>query len=613
MRGQSGARRAAASESACCKARKSNRRRRPPRKISHMREPEIEVPSGMVAVIGMAGRFPGARNIDEFWKNLADGRETITHFTDEELSGSGISSSLISDPQYVRSFGAMDGIELFDAGFFGFTPAEAAITAPDHRLLLECAWEALESAGYAFPGQRIGVFAGVGFNGYLFHNILSQPELLTGAHLMQTMLGNEKDQVATRIAYKLDLRGPSITVQTSCSTSLVAVHLACQSLITGECDMALAGGASVSTLQNLGYPYQEGGILSPDGHCRAFDADAKGTVPGNGGAFALLKRAEDALTDRDVIHAFIRGTAVNNDGANKIGYAAPSPNGQAAVIGEALAVAEIDPETVGYIETNGTGTAIGDSIEIKALAEAYRNSKPGWRCAIGTVKSNLGHLDTAAGVTGMIKAILALKKRAIPASLHFRKANPEINFAETPFFVNTEFLPWPDGAGPRRAAVSSFGIGRANAHVSLEEAPEMESSISPRPYHLRVFSARSQESLDTLTDGFNQFLKQGPNHSLADIAYTLQVGRRAFSQRRAMVCSEHNAAQRSLSLTSQPGSSAAERGDPAVAFLFPGQGAQYVNMGREIYQTEPGSRALIDYCADFLERHIEIDLRSVLY
>lgn len=560
----------------------------------------------------MAGRFPGARDVDEFWENLADGRETITHFTSEALLRSGIPASAIEDPDYVQAQGVLEGIEMFDAAFFGFTPAEAAITAPEHRLLMECAWEALESAGRPFPGQRVGVFAGVGFNAYLQRVVLPRSGSLHGSHLLQVLLGNEKDQVTTRVAYKLDLRGPSITVQTGCSTSLVAVHLACQSLLNGECDMALAGGASISVPQISGYVYQEGGIFSPDGHCRAFDADAKGTVPGNGAALVLLKRADDALADRDVILAFIRGTAVNNDGAEKVGYAAPGPKGQAAVIAEAVAVAGVEPDTVGYIETNGTGTAYGDPIEIGALKEAYRSSRPGRYCAIGSVKSNIGHLGAAAGVTGLIKAALALKKRAIPASLHFIRPNPEINFADSPFFVNTELRQWPKGPQPRRAAVSAFGIGGTNAHVILEEAPEMESAVSGRPYHLLVFSAKCRESLNELSDSFIPPLKHDSTGSLADIAYTLQTGRRAFSYRRAFVCRDKQSAAELLS-SRQETAVPAENAAPPVAFLFPGEGRQYAGMSREIYDTEPAFRAQVDYCADFLANQLAVDLRALLY
>ena len=573
-----------------------------------------QFPPGTIAVIGMAGRFPGSKNTDEYWHNLQAGREMISQFSEQELLSAGIPLSVLQDPDYVRARGVLDGIELFDAEFFRLTDTEAAIMAPEHRLLLECAWEALESAGQPFAGQRVGVFAGTGFNSYFHRNVLPGRGLARGAHLAQILLANEKDHAATRIAYKLDLRGPCVSVQTACSTSLVAIHLACQSLSNGECDMALAGGATITVPQKCGYQYQDGGIMSPDGHCRAFDAKSRGSVSGNGAALVLLKRAEEAFADRDPIHALVLGTAMNNDGADKVGYTAPSVSGQAAVIAEALAVADVDPGTIGYIETHGTGTALGDPVEIKALAQSYKTSKSKWTCAIGSVKTSIGHLDTAAGAAGFIKAVMALKYGALPASLHFETPNPEIGFAGTPFFVNRELRPWRANGGPRRAAVSSFGIGGTNAHVILEQPPAAQLAASRRPHQLLVLSAKNEHSLNDARKNLGRFFEKNQDGSLADVAYTLQTGRRAFPYRSALVCADSASATSALLSSSvQACDPVVETRMPSVVFLFPGQGAQYVDMGRQLYETEETFRSCVDHCADILKDQLKLDLRSILY
>ncbi|WP_337886323.1 polyketide synthase, partial [Fischerella thermalis] len=427
-----------------------------------------------IAIIGMVGRFPGANNVDKFWQNLRDGVESITCFTDEELVSAGIDSAVLRDPNYVKAGSVLEDIDLFDASFFGFTPREAEITDPQHRLFLESAWEALENAGYnseTYTG-RIGLYAGVAFSSYFFTNLYPNRDLTQLVDDFQTFIGNDKDHLPTQTSYKLNLTGPSVNVQTTCSTSLVAVHLACQSLLNGESDIALAGGVSIQVPQKAGYLYQEGGINSPDGHCRAFDANAQGTVFGDGLGIVVLKRLADALADRDYIHAVIKGSAINNDGSLKVGYTAPSVDGQREVILEALALAGVEPETITYIETHGTGTPLGDPIEIAALTQAFRRSsdKKGF-CAIGSAKTNVGHLNTAAGVTGLIKTVQALKNKQIPPSLHFQQPNPQIDFANSPFYVNTKLTEWKTDGTPRRAGVSSFGIGGTNAHVILEEAP----------------------------------------------------------------------------------------------------------------------------------------------
>jgi len=572
-----------------------------------------------IAIIGMAGRFPGAKNINQFWQNLRDGVESISVFTDEELLTSGIDPETLSDPNYVKAGAVLEDIELFDASFFGFNPREAEMTDPQHRLFLECAWEALESAGYNSEtyADRIGTYAGVGWNSYLFNNLYSNSDLIQSLGGYQTLIGNDKDFLATRVSYKLNLKGPSMSVQTGCSTSLVATSLACQSLLTYQCDMALAGGVTVFMPHKAGYFYQQGGIFSPDGHCRAFDAKAQGTVIGNGVGIVVLKRLEDALADGDCIHAVIKSSAINNDGSLKVGYTAPSVEGQARAIAQALALAEVDPETITYIETHGTGTSLGDPIEIAALNQVFRSctNQKGF-CAIGSVKTNIGHLDAAAGVTGLIKTVLALKHKQIPPSLHFKEPNAQIDFANSPFYVNTTLSEWKTSGTPRRAGVSSFGIGGTNAHVILEQAPAVGKQGSRgRRWQLLVLSAKTSTALETATANLANYLEQHPEVNLADVAYTLQVGRRAFSHRRVLVCHDLNDAVKALQ-TLDPQrilTDFQEPGDRPVVFMFPGQGAQYVNMALELYQTESVFREQVDYCTQLLKPHLGLELRQVMY
>ncbi|MGW2548107.1 type I polyketide synthase, partial [Kitasatospora sp. NPDC001574] len=427
-----------------------------------------------IAIVGMAGRFPGAPDVDTFWRNLEQGRESVTVFSEEELLAEGVSPALLSQDGYVRAKGALDGADRFDAAFFGYSPREAEIMDPQHRVFLECAWEALESAGCVpedFEG-RIGVFAGAGMNSYLLYNVTANRRVFEAAGPYQTLLAGDKDFLTTRVAYKLGLTGPALTVQTACSTSLTAVHLACQSLLGGECDLALAGGVSVGSPLRQGHLYEPGGILSADGHCRPFDAAAGGTVPGNGTGVVVLRRLADARRDGDTVDAVILGSAVNIDGSLKAGYTAPGVDGQSSVITEALAMAGVGADTVDYVEAHGTGTPLGDPIEIAALTRAFREdtAATGY-CAVGSVKGNIGHLDAAAGVAALIKTVLALRQEAIPPSLHFTKPNPELDLESGPFFVNDRLRPWPRGSRPRRAGVSSFGIGGTNVHLVLEEAP----------------------------------------------------------------------------------------------------------------------------------------------
>jgi non-ribosomal peptide synthase protein (TIGR01720 family) len=577
-----------------------------------------------IAIIGLTGRFPGAANTAEFWRNLADGVESISFFSTEELLREGASGDVIVDPAYVGARGVVHDAEWFDASFFGFAPRQAEVMDPQHRLFMECAWEVLESAGYdpqRYPGA-IGVYGGASMSSYLLENLASNRGSGGGAGGFEVVIANDKDYLATGVSYRMNLKGPSVTVQTSCSTSLVAVHLACQSLLNGECDMALAGGVSIVFPQKAGYVYREGGTRSPDGHCRAFDAKAKGIVGGSGVGLVLLKRLESALEDRDHIRAVIRGSAVNNDGSLKVGYTAPSVEGQAAVISEAQAVAGVDPATISYIEAHGTGTRLGDPCEIRALAQAFRAGTDRRRfCAIGSVKTNIGHLDVAAGVAGLIKTVLALENRRIPASLHFEQPNPEIDFDSTPFFVNDKLAEWPTGPTPRRAGVSSFGIGGTNAHVVLEEAPQTEEAPEPesppvtRSHHVLVLSAKSRAALDRATSNLADHLKASPGTSLADVAHTLQVGRSVFPHRRTLVCEDR---EHAIALLERPndrrvGSHTHEGPDPVVVFMFTGQGAQRVHMGAELYRTEPVFRRHLDECCDAFRAHLGFDLRDLLY
>ncbi len=498
-----------------------------------------------IAIISMTGRFPGADDIDEFWRNLREGVDSVSFFSEEELKASGVGDDIIKDPAYVNAAAVLENIDLFDAAFFNFSPGEAETIDPQQRLFLECAWEVLEKAGYnaeIYPGL-IGVYAGVGENTYLSNNIhpsgRQRDEVIDR---YQLMVRNSKDFLCTRVSYKLDLKGPGVTVQTACSSSLVAVHLACQGLLNWECDMALAGGVSIRIPQETGYIHQKGMILSSDGRCRAFDDRADGMVVGNGLGVVLLKRLSDAISDGDCIRAIIKASAVNNDGSARVGYTAPGVEGQASVIAGAHMAAGVDPETITYIEAHGTGTELGDVVEIEALTQAFglKTRKKGF-CAIGSLKSNMGHLDAAAGVAGLIKTVLALEYGWIPPSLHFKKPNRDIDFVNSPFYVNDKLVEWCTEPGaPRRAGVSSFGIGGTNAHVVLEEAPSREESGEPRSCHLLLISAGTDSALEEAITRLSECLKQNPRMIIADVAYTLQVGRKHFNHRKCFVCRNIN-------------------------------------------------------------------------
>jgi acyl transferase domain-containing protein/thioesterase domain-containing protein len=574
-----------------------------------------------IAVVGMAGRFPGAADPAALWRRTAAGEGAIHTFTVDELRAVGVPSEILADPRYVRARGILEGADLFDAPLFGFTPREAELLDPQHRVFLECAWTALEDAGVdpATASGLIAVYAGVGLGTYAW-NVLSR----RGELDLQAVFGNDKDFLATQVSYRLNLRGPSLTVQTACSTSLVAVHLACQALLNYECDLALAGGVTIAVPQERGYPYREGGILSPDGCCRAFDARAAGTVPGSGAGVAILARLEDALADGRTVLAVVRGSAINNDGAFKVGYTAPSIEGQAEVIAAAQAMAGVDPAAITYVETHGTGTALGDPIEIAALIQAFRaNGETGTGgtgyCALGALKPNIGHCDTAAGIAGFLRTVLALRHRRLPPTLHFERLHPEVDLAGTPFYISTG-ADWETDRLPRRAGVSSFGIGGTNAHVILEEAPEPEPSGPSRPFQLLLLSARTPEALEKRAADLASYLREHPEidpAAFADVAHTLRVGRRTLPERRALVVRRRAEALRALAA---PGDETipdfkgrAPARPPAVVFLLPGQGTQYPGMAAELWRNEPVFHAAIDECADLLAPHLAIDLRCLLW
>ncbi|MBM7814503.1 type I polyketide synthase [Saccharothrix algeriensis] len=574
---------------------------------------EGPAPSG-IAVIGLAGRFPGAVDLDRYWANLRDGVESIEPIGDDELRAAGVGADRLADPDYVRMAPKFAGIAEFDAEFFGCSPREAAAMDPQHRIFLELAWAALEDAGYGEPGRvdgSVGVFGGASTTAYL-DNITANLDRGAAIRGENVGLGFELAFLASRVSYKLDLRGPSLPVQTACSTALVAVHAAGQSLLNYECDLAVCGAVAYKVPDGVGYRYQEGSFLSPDGHVRPFDAAARGTVFGNGAGVVVLKRLEDALADGDTVHAVILGSAVNNDGAGKASFTAPAVSGQAAVVAEAMAAAEVDPEDIDYVEAHGTGTIVGDAIEVEALNRAFGGRG---RCALGSVKGNVGHLDAAAGMAGLIKTVLALKHETLPATLNHDTPNPEIDFAAGGFRVQAERAPWPRVPGrPRRAGVSAFGFGGTNAHVILEEAPAggpRSTSDSSAPVVLTV-SARTAEELDAATDRLaDHWDRHSPDP--ADAAHTLALGRRAFPHRRAVVVTEPATAADSLRTRDPATSVTGASATPDVVFLFTGQGSQHVGMGEELYRTEPVYRDTVDHCADLLKPLLQHDIRDVMY
>ncbi|MFP4406241.1 type I polyketide synthase, partial [Rhodosalinus sp.] len=571
-----------------------------------------------IAIVGMAARLPGAAGLDGYWHLLREGRSAIRRLTDDELLAAGESPAAIRRKDYVPFAAPLDRFEQFDADFFGLSPKEAAIMDPQHRQFLEVAWEALEVAGHPPESVEgpVGVFAGCGMGSYFYFNVCSHPELLrdTGMFLLRHT-GNDKDFLSTRLSHILDLRGPSLTLQTACSTSLVATHYAAQALLNGECDMALAGGVTIELPQGRGYLYKEGEILSPDGECHAFDHRAKGTVFGSGAGVVVLRRLADALADGDHIWAVIRGSAVNNDGSDKAGYLAPSVGGQAEAVADAQAIAGITADTVDYVECHGTGTYLGDPIEVAALTQAFRETTDATGyCRIGSVKTNIGHLDTAAGVASLIKASLALHHREIPPSLGFEKPNPAIDFENSPFRVNDRLTPFESAKGPRRAGVNSLGVGGTNAHVVLEEAPARAASEpSDWPFQLLTVSGHSKAALEANARRLAEHLRAHPEQDIADVAWTLKEGRRAFEHRRVVVAESHAEAAALLETGDRARvfTHRALRGTPQPVFMFPGGGAQYVGMARDLYETEPVFADWIDRGLDVLQPKLDYDVRAL--
>ncbi|HYW14428.1 MAG TPA: type I polyketide synthase, partial [Longimicrobium sp.] len=583
-------------------------------------DPTSAYPSTAVAVIGMAGRFPKAADVDQFWANLRDGVEGISFFSDDELRASGIPDEQLSDPNYVKARGYIEDVDRFDTSFWNYTVKQAQVMDPQIRLFLETSWQALEVAGYdpnTYEGS-IGVYGGASAPTYLLYHMLRDPKLVAGTNHWHRMIYTQNDYLTTHVSYRMGLRGPSMNVQTACSTSLVAVHQAVQALLSGECSIALAGGVSLFHPSKRGYLYEEGHILSPDGHCRAFDAEAGGTLEGEGVGVVALKRLDQAQADGDPVLAVILSTAVNNDGSAKVGFTAPSIDGQADVITEAHAVAGITPADLQYIEAHGTGTSLGDPIEVTALKQVFRAAGTEGKgiCALGAVKTNIGHLDAAAGVAGLIKTVLSLKHRQMPATLHFKKPNPKLELEDSPFFVNDRLRDWevPEGT-PRRAGVSSFGIGGTNAHAIVQEAPAPQPSGPARPWHLLILSHMTENGREQMTQNLVRWLEENPDANMADVAFTLQAGRRFFRQRRTLVCSDRDDALQALR-TMDP-TRVNTQLDPhimtPVTFLFPGQGAQYVGMAREVYGQEPVFRRAMDECCEILRPMLGLDLRDVIH
>lgn len=585
-----------------------------------------------VAIVGMSCRFPGADNLDQFWSNLSNGVESISFFNDQELAAAGVTPDLIDHPNYVNASPILDRIEDFDAEFWGYSPKEARLLDPQQRLFLECAWESLEDAGcnpFNYDGD-ISLYGGAANNTYLLNHIYPNRHLLDEQDPLQVVnlssmggfqatVANDKDYLTTRVSYKLNLTGSSVNVQTACSTSLVAVHLACQSILNGECDLALAGGVSVHTPQKMGYLYQEGMILAEDGHCRAFDADATGTIFGSGAGVVVLKDLDRAIDDGDRIYAVIKGSAVNNDGGSKVGYLAPNVDGQARAIAEALAVANVNPETVSYVEAHGTGTKLGDPIEIAALTQGFNLTDKQDNCAIGSVKTNVGHLQIASGIVGLIKTALSVYHQKIPASLHYQQANPQINFQQTPFYVNTKLQPWQTEQFPLRAGVNSLGIGGTNAHVILESRrqqaevrkQELQSSLSAQ---LLTLSAKTEAALKALITRYQEYLTKHPEIQLKDICFTAHTGRVHFEHRLAIVCRDRQQLLQQLDSQSPDYDlrKINQTEQNKIAWLFTGQGSQYQGMGQQLYQTQPVFKRAIDRCAEILEQYLEKSLLEIL-
>ncbi|WP_346836051.1 type I polyketide synthase [Paenibacillus polymyxa] len=568
-----------------------------------------------IAVTGMAGRFPGATDRDEFWTNISQGRESLTWLTDNDLKRAGVDEERIQDPHYVKAAFKLDGIANFDAAFFGFTPKEAALMDPQLRLLLETSWHALEDSGCAIDayGGRVGVFVGASTSQYLMRNILSNYGSERIDEMRTIWIGNDLNYLATMLSYKLNLTGPSINVQSACSTSLTTVAMACQSLLNYECDMALAGGCKIAVPQEVGYTYTPGEIVSIDGHCRPFDSRGSGTVLGSGLGMVVLKRLKDAVQDHDQIISVIKGSAVNNDGSSKVGYTAPSISGESRVIRDAQILSEVEADTITYIETHGTATELGDPIEIQALTEAFEpfTDKKQF-CALGAVKANIGHLDTASGIAGLIKTCLVLKNGMIPPVIHYEVSNKNIDFASTPFYVPTQLSKWKPDCGVRRAGVSSFGFGGTNVHVVLEEALESRTTHSHRVGQLLLLSGKSRRAVEQTASNLATFLKNNADVDYRNAIYTMGKGRKQFDYRSHLVCESREELIAKLEkapecVRSMEGSSS------GVVFMFPGQGVQYIGMAKELYETEGVFREEAVRCASILKELIHYDLIDFLF
>ncbi len=580
-----------------------------------LRKSKTDTGNKDIAIIGMAGRFPGANTLEEYWDLLSGAREAISFFGDDELDSS-IASDIKNTPNYVKARGIIDGADEFDAAFFGFNPRSAELMDPQQRVFLELAWEALENTGYLpqrYNGS-VGVFAGCGYNTYFTNNVLTHPQLVEQYGEFNTRALNEKDYIATRTAYQLNLKGPAVSVYAACSTSLLAIAQAVSSLRNGQCDIALAGAASITSPLKSGHLYEEGSILSKDGHCRPFDANATGTVFSDGAGVVLLKTLEDAKRDDDIIYAIIKGIGINNDGADKGSFGGPSAQGQAGAIAMAIADANIDASSISYIEAHGTATPLGDPIEIEGLHQAFGMQEKRHYCAVGSVKSNLGHLTAASGVAGLIKTVLAFNHQQIPASLFFNKPNPDIDLSESPFYINTALKDWISD-GKRRAGVSSFGVGGTNVHLVLEEFEKVAiQSGTAKPFSLITWSAKTEMSIAAYAKKLAAFVEDNPAVNIADIAYTLQNTRADFSTRRFLIAANRAELLTKLQTASEPVAAKTLSAKASeIVFIFPGQGSQYVNMGKELYDNEPIFKTAVHECVDLLKDTPHAHILEVIY
>lgn len=574
----------------------------------------IEEYKNAIAVIGMAGKFPGADNLSEFWSNLKNGVESISFFTNEELLEAGLDSNILEQPNYIKAKGIVDKHDYFDANFFNYSAHEADVTDPQLRLLLECSREAIEAAGYSpeiFDG-KIGAFIGTDPN-YNWVSHVKNNQKINSVDRYENDFLFLRDFVSTTISYKLNLKGPSLNILTACSTSLVTIHYACKSLLAGECEMAIAGGSTITFPSKVGYLHVKDSFVSSDGHCRAFDEKADGTVWGDGVGIVVLKPLYKAIKDKDCIHSIIKGSAVNNDGDNKFSYTASSKRGQVEVIKMAQECAKINLDTISYVETHSTGTSLGDMNEVQALKEAFNSTQKGF-CAIGSLKSNIGHLSAAAGVAGFIKIVLALKHKQIPPTLHVTKPNPRIKFLNSPFYVNTKLSQWDTNALPRRAAITTLGFGGTNANIILEEGPILTISDSFREWNLLTLSAKTKDALENSIKKLTKFLYDNIEISVSDVSYTLAAGRTPFNYRLALVCKNRNDAIQALINKQATDTYFIDKNhEQRILFMFPLLGSQHANMGSNHYKQEPFYKNKIDYCAKILGQYLDIDFSKILY